>query len=114
MPVESMIPPSRNDSSSLRKSVAPPNRKFSLTKRRMSALRSMVTCLVGVSNELLDENLRRQNTDQRHVVSGADDLHAVRFSYEVLYVIWVVEAVGCDSVGDYHVLHVDVTAQHAY
>src|SRR5437764_10538992 len=101
------MPRSWNESSSVNanRPDASPKRKLSVMNFRSSAVRGSISDLEMV-DESIDQNLRRQHADKRHVVFLADGAPLAAFLDEELHCTWVEDAVALHLFAREQVVHV--------
>src|SRR6266704_1231768 len=95
--MESMIPRSRKESVSAKPSPGWPKRKLSTTNCRSCSMFGMRSLLSGVSDELVDHELRGEDADERHVVLDSDRASLPELPHQLLHGEGVEDAVLLDA-----------------
>src|SRR5215208_1008882 len=101
MPVESTMPRPWKESSSVNanRPDSSPNRKLLTMNVRSSALRGPIGNSAEVVDETVDQNLRRQDCDEGHVVPRADRAAVAEFLDQPLDTLRVEDAVPAELGG---------------
>src|SRR4051812_16699994 len=99
MPVESTMPRSWNESSSLNvnRSDVLPNRKLSMMNVRSCCTRGSICNRWELVDKAMDEKLRRDNADERHVVGAAHHRTVAALADQPLHGGGIEEAVAFDA-----------------